>query len=176
MTSLPPLLYCYLFSAQPTMPPVLAEAASLHSSQLRIEMAGLIWIGAELVIFYLVLRLRFIVQTHSPDETVGAQSARKPLLRPLLGTLLVAAVLTVGRYGFIEALPDAIHAVILRNPADLRHQIHALYMARAHTHLALWCGFITLWVLLEMAIVYVGFKTYRGLRSIFESLPKGSES
>lgn len=176
MTRSSQLLHHYLFSTSPQMPPVLAEAASLHTTQLRIETAGLVWIGAELVILYLVLRVNLIVRAHLPHETARPPSTRGPLLILLLGTFAIAALLTLGRYIFVDALPEAIQSIILGNSTDPGHQIHALYMARAHTHLALWCGFITLWVLLEVAIVYAGFKTYRSLRLIFETLPKGSQS
>lgn len=137
-------------SAQDTA--LVDKATAIFHEQLIIELAGLFWIAAELIILYCVIAARRFLQ-----ELPSNAPFRWPIpLGKFLTTLfLLIAIFTLGRHFFITPLPDAIKAGF--TPESIR----IAYLLRAHIHLFVWAVFITFWVVLESAIVYFGFQIYQ---------------
>lgn len=150
-----------------TIEEALFLANRLWSRDLMVETAGLFWIAAELAILYLVLLARFHVE-HRPGQPV-------PRLTPKLrrrawawtaGFLLLC--LAVGARFYLYPLPDMLEAALRAQASP--DDIAALYARWAYGHALIWCAFITIWVILEIAIVYQGRHVYLGLRKALTGL------
>lgn len=114
---------------------------------LAVEGAGVFWIAAEMAILFLVQWGR----EHMEERPLqpGLQLSRTSQWRAIGYALLV----------FVLSAIVARRAVLsLRAPQDP--------IAFELEHLTLWAQFVTAWVLLEIAIVYHGWRGYRTLRSL----------
>ena len=139
----------------------LSLASRLWSRDLMVETAGLFWIAAELAILYLVLLARFHVE-HYPNEPfpkITAKFRRRAWVWTAGFLLLSAAV--VARF-YLYPLHDNLEAALHAQASP--DSVAALYARWAYTHALIWCAFITIWVILEAAIVYQGRQVYLGLR------------
>ncbi len=149
----------------------LALASRLWTRDLVVEAAGLFWIAAELGILYLVLLARFHVE-HRPSEPVPCLSPafRRRLWRWIAGFLLLCVL--IGARFYFYPLRDALEAALQTSAHP--DAIAALYARWAYTHALVWCAFITIWVILEAAIVYHGRHVYLGLRRALSPVRHGS--
>jgi len=87
----------------------------------------------------------------------------------LCGLALGALAASVfGRHLFIAPLPEAFSTIVMAE-TDVQARVEQAYNARTHIHIALWCSFIFAWVLLEIAIVIQGIRSYRHLRELTEN-------
>ncbi|MCC6143648.1 MAG: hypothetical protein IT368_07565, partial [Candidatus Hydrogenedentes bacterium] len=87
----------------------------------------------------------------------------------VLGAIFVAllAALVLGRH-YVLLQP---YELIEGGAANLAAAV-ALYKTRLLQHLAIWACFVVLWVLLEAAIVFQGWRGYRSLRAMLD-VPEG---
>ena len=133
---------------------------SQHHHLLLVEAAGLFWILAELVILYGVAIGRRHLDTEPLPERVTLTARERWLaVCGFLGFALVC----VAVFGRHLLLPPAYACVEIPDlPAA---QLTELLRSRTDVHLALWAGFVTVWVLLESIIVYQGWRAYRSLRA-----------
>lgn len=149
----------------------LSLANRLWSRDLMVETAGLFWIAAELAILYLVLLARFHVE-HYPRESNPRLTPkfRRRARRWTAGFVVLCAAVAARFY--LYPLPHILETA-LRNQAS-PNDIALLYARWAYTHSLIWCAFITIWVVLEIAIVYHGRRVYIGLRkALTEPRPSG---
>lgn len=144
-----------------SMEEALSLANRLWSRDLMVETAGLFWIAAELAILYLVLLARFHVEHHprEPSPRLTPKFRRRALV--WTAGFLVLCLALIARF-YLYPLPDMLEAALRTqaSPGD----IALLYARWAYAHSLIWCAFITLWVVLETAIVYHGRHVYIGLR------------
>jgi hypothetical protein len=130
----------------------------VHSQILRmagLESAGLFWISAELAILFMMIAARRHVQTRPLPPRLEFQNGEKRRAVAWgLGFFLLAA-LVLGRHVAyaLETLP---------------HDAAPVLIGRARVHMAVWSGFVTAWVCLEVAIVYQGLRGYLALKSLME--------
>lgn len=132
-----------------------------HVMTLLTEGAGLFWVFAELVILFLVIPISERL-CENPINTALVPT-RGELQRIIVWTaaFVIATFAVFGRH---LIWPPAY--VLLANPAIALEQFSAILLVRERTHLALWTGFVTLWVLLEILIVCYGIRSYRRLREL----------
>ncbi len=134
-------------------------------SELLIEAAGVFWIAAEVaILFCMTVAVRIFAARPLPSRISLTRSDRKrAVLWGLALGLLAASIF--GRHLLIAPLPDAFSAIVMAG-TDVQARVEQAYNARTHIHIALWCSFITAWVLLEIAIVVQGIRSYRSLREL----------
>jgi len=118
-----------------------------------LESAGLFWIGAELAILFMMMAARRHVQTRPLPPRLELRYSEKRRARTWAYCFLLLAVIFLGRH-LINALTPI--------PQD----VSPLLIGRVRVHLAVWSGFITAWVVLEVAIVYQGLRGYLALKAL----------
>ncbi len=138
----------------------IAYAYAEYRRTMVIECAGLFWIFAELVILFYVIAARRFVET--APMPASWKAARREHRRAVVWTALFAlvSVVVLGRHWVRPPLYVQLASGL--QPSE----ILPAYTSRAHNHLALWSVFVTLWVLLEAAIVYHGWRGCRHLRRV----------
>ncbi len=134
-----------------------------------VESAGLFWLLAEFLILFAVLAGRRYLETDPVSRTfrwTGRDTQRALTLGVLFGVL---AVFTYGRHvfllpvhAFLLVQPDAADAAFLDAVAQMTRQ-------RNGEHLVLWAAFVTGWVVLEVLIVYHGWRGHLLLRRLLDS-------
>ena len=139
----------------------LSLASRLWARDLMVETAGLFWIAAELAILYLVLLARFHVE-HRPNATVPFITPKFRRRAWVWTAAFLLLCLAIGVRFYLFPLRDNLEAALHANANS--HDIAALYARWAYTHALIWCVFITIWVILEAAIVYNGRHVYLALR------------
>jgi hypothetical protein len=127
-----------------------------------IEAAGVFWIGAEvLILFVVTAALRhFEARPLSPTFALTAREKRRAFWWS--GGLVVLCVGAFGRHVVVPPLHTALAA--LASPSA--GEVEALYFSRAHIHLAVWCLFILSWVALEAVIVLQGLRVLSRIRGL----------
>ena len=118
-----------------------------------LESAGLFWIGAELAILFVMMAARRHVQTRPLPPRLELRHGDKRLARAWCFAFLFFAAIVLGRH-VVNAL------------APLPQDATTLLIDRVRVHLAVWSGFITAWVVLEVAIVYQGLRGYLALKAL----------
>ena len=133
--------------------------------ELLIEAAGVFWIAAEVaILFCMTVAVRIFAVRPLPERVSLTQRERRRAV--VWGLALGALAVSVfGRHLLIAPLPE-VFRVIVAAGTDVQARVEQAYNARTHIHIALWCSFITAWVLLEIAIVVQGIRGYRHLREL----------
>ncbi len=151
-------------SAQAAVGPI-EGAGEQFRLELLIEAVGVFWIVAEVAILYcMTAAVRLFATRPFPAHISLTQAERKRALRWALAMAgLVAAVF--GRHIFIAPLPEAFGAIAAAG-GNVQALAEQAYNTRTHIHIALWCSFITAWVLLEIAIVIQGIRAYKHIRGL----------
>ena len=146
----------------------IAGARVRETQILIIELCGVFWIAAELVILFFVMEARrHLGRSPIPAKPVwdGIATRRAAIFLLLMTAALLAAVVR-------PALWVPLSALLQQGPLDVRttamHDFHAVLR-----HLVLWAFFVTMWVVLEGAIVCQGYRAYRVLRSRILDGPVG---
>jgi len=150
------LLQIGLFAAGDVPAPVLAYLHARQRVAFVVESAGLFWIGAELLILFMVVAGRRHISTEPLPERFVLQinEKRRAIIAAVVFTLTAAAVL-------------ARHFAPWTVDADAAAEVLS---DRMHAHMLVWASFVTVWVLLETLIVYHGWRGYCRLRDL---LPDG---
>lgn len=128
----------------------------VYSQVLRtagLESAGLFWIGAELAILFMIIAARRHIQTRPLPPRLQLEDGEKRRVRAWLIALFFLAAIVLGRH-LVYAL------------APVPQDVAPLLSGRMRAHLAIWSGFVTAWVVLEIAIVYQGFRGYLALKAL----------
>ncbi len=146
----------------------IGSAGEQFRLELLLEAVGLFWIVAEVAILYcMIAAVRLFATRPFPARISLTQAERRRALRWALAMVgLVAAVF--GRHIFIAPLPEAFSAIAAAGD-NVQALAEQAYYTRTHIHVALWCGFITAWVLLEIAIVVQGIRAYKHIRGLTEN-------
>ena len=127
-----------------------------------LESTGLFWMGAELAILFMMMAARRHVQARPLPPRLELQGSEKRRARAWCYGFLFLAAIVLGRH-VVNAL-----APIPQDPAPL-------LIGRARVHLAVWSGFITAWVALELAIVYQGLRGYLALKALLRPVASKPE-
>lgn len=132
---------------------VLAYVQARQRVDMLVETAGLFWIAAELAILFLVLAgCRHLETTPlAPQFNLTSRERYRLAVGAAAFVLLSAGVMA--RYAFPAPIAPEDAAAVLSN--------------RVHVHIAIWAAFVTTWVLLEILIVFHGWRGYRRLRRLF---------
>ena len=139
--------------------------------RLSIESAGFFWLAAELVILHLVICAgRFLACRPLPESFrfEGTEWRRAGIGVLVLG---MAMLVNYGRHFFIppiHILVDGFDATSTVS-ADLISQ----YASRVYTHMSIWAVFVTGWVMLEILIVYFGYKAFLELKKHLKTSGSG---
>ena len=138
------------------------RASRQFTQEFFIEAAGVFWIGAEVVILFVVTAaLRHFNATPLP-AIFALTSAEKRRAFWWAGGVALLCAATFGRHLFLTPIHTALAAI--ESPWD--GEVEALYFSRAHIHLTIWCLFISAWVALEVAIVFQGVRAFARLRRL----------
>ena len=155
---------CASTGAQAVGTPI-ETAREQFRSELLIEAAGVFWIAAEVaILFCMTVAVRIFATRPLPSRvSLTQREGKRAVLWALALGVLAASVF--GRHLLITPLPEAFSAIVIAG-IDVQARVEQAYDARTHIHIALWCSFITAWVLLEIAIVVLGIRSYRHLREL----------
>ena len=155
---------CASAGAQAAGTPI-EDARDQFRMELIVEAAGVFWIAAEVaILFCMTVAVRILATRPLPSRISLTQSERRrALLWGLAMGVLTASIF--GRHLLIAPLPEAFSTIVMAG-TDVQARVEQAYNARTHIHIALWCSFITAWVLLEIAIVVLGIRSYRHLREL----------
>ena len=138
------------------------RALSQFTQEFFVETVGVFWIGAEVVILFAVTAaLRHFNATPLPAIFTLTSAEKRRAFWWAGGVVLLCAA-TFGRHFFLTPIHTALAAI--ESPGD--GEVEALYFSRAHIHLAIWCLFISAWVVLEAAIVFQGVRAFARLRRL----------
>lgn len=159
------LYFCASSSAQAAAIDPVADAQAQFRLELMIEASGVFWIAAELaILFCMTAAVRIFATRPLPSGIALSKAERRRAICWAAGiAALVVAVF--GRHFFVAPLPDAYGAIAAAGK-DVRALVEQAYTLRAHIHVAIWCAFITAWVLLEIAIVVQGLRAYKGIKRL----------
>ncbi len=140
---------------------LLANIAGAHIREMRmlfIELCGVFWIAAEMLILFFMIEARRHVGRHPvPAGPVwDAFATRRAILFCMVASIFLLAVL-VRPFLWVP-----LHIQLQDGPVSVYSAATADFLA-VQRHLAVWAGFVTVWVILEMAIVYQGYRTYQAL-------------
>lgn len=147
-----------------TILPVLERVGHAFRAEMLIETAGLFWIFAELCILLGVLAGRDHLERISP---AGHFVWRSRLTAWAIGFGLFFVLLLFAVYGRHFYWKPV--AVLLEQGYETARVLEADVVVRAFRaarfrHQGLWAIFVTIWVLLEVMIVYHGWRGFRLLR------------
>lgn len=123
----------------------------------RIEAAGIFWIAAELGILVLVRAGRRHLETRPLPAHFGLTRRDLRYLLPSGGMLLGLLILYLFRHAGGPPVMDASNDILA-----------AIAAREERVHLALWSGFVLIWIILEALIVYHGWRGYRQLRLLLK--------
>ncbi len=144
-------------------------AATTHAREILIESAGLFWILAELLILFFVIAGRDHLENRpaSPTFHWSPRLTCRVAMMTVFFLALCAAV-----YGRDWIWPP-VHAQVVEaaeGTVDI-HQVQAAFTASCRRHLTIWAIFVAVWVILEILIVYHGWRGYRKLRTLLRHTP-----
>ena len=146
----------------------IAGAQARETRVLVIELCGVFWIAAELVILFFVIEAR----RHLGRSPVPAKPVwdRVASLRACIFIAFMVAALSavIARPAIWVPLSARLQRGSLDVNAAALHDFHALLR-----HLTVWAAFVTVWVVLEGAIVYQGCRAYRVFRNRIPQVPNG---
>lgn len=136
--------------------------------QLLTECAGLFWIWAEVLILYAVWMAQKTIRTRDISHMRRLRLLIAGPMRWVLVTLLLASIAVLSRHYFhINWLRQN-----ARDSAISRSEELLPALARVEQqHILLWSGFVVLWVLLECAIVWQGWRVYRTMQKQLQAYP-----
>lgn len=138
----------------------IAGARARESSMLLIELCGVFWIAAEMIILFFVIEARrHVGRSPLPAAPVWDRAATR---RAVIFALAVFGVLgtVVIRPMVWAPLSARLRSGSLDLSSAAMHDFFAV-----HRHLVVWVAFVTVWVVLEAAIVYQGYRAYRLFRN-----------
>ena len=159
------LCWCSWATAQAVAIDPIADARSRFRMEMLIEASGVFWIAAEVaILFCMTAAVRIFAMRPLPSGIALTEAERRRALCWAAGIAALAAAV-FGRHLFVSPLPDAYGAIAAAGQ-DVRVLVEQAYALRAHIHVAIWCAFITAWVLLEIAIVVQGIRAYKGLKRL----------
>ena len=138
----------------------IAYSQSMYRERLLYETAGLFWLAAELAILFSVVAAR----AELAARLDGGPPPRKLTRRAVFWTLAFFAGAALLQYRHWVWPP--VYVLLERGALDTNAAAREAYAFRVHTHLALWSAFVAGWVLLEVLIVYHGWRAYRLLRMV----------
>lgn len=133
-------------------------------NQLFVESLGIFWIAAEVAILFSVSVLRrFLLQNSIPNQLrLTAKERRRLLFWAILVALLAAS--TLGRHLVVTPFPTLLVNLDNTLGETFSREVSSIYTRALLTHLAIWSFFITLWIVLEILIVYKGFRVFQHIR------------
>ncbi len=132
-----------------------------HMRWMLIEAMGVFWITAEIIILHMMLAGRDFLN-RLREATPGQW--RPPYARILLAGLLSLLILLTSTLGRAWIWPP-VHTLFAHSiPGDFALQ--SLFRQRYHEHMMIWTAFVTGWVVLELLIVYHGWRGYCTLRQL----------
>lgn len=128
------------------------DLARLQTQHLLIELAGVFWLVAELILLHFILLGREHIEQRPHSATLQPTRAarRRALLFIAITVGLVALVLVRRALPLPEDRPEAVYAYV-------------------RAHLVVWAAFVTGWVVLEALMVYHGWRGYRCLRRLLHA-------
>jgi hypothetical protein len=132
------------------------------------EAAGLFWIFAECLILIWVRAGR---KTLAKSNRVEFNVDKYKLV---VGTLIFLIISTaiLSRHFMGRPYHEQLSIILSANGSDQLQNLQTAVNARLasqRTHFALWASFVTIWVLLESAIVYNGWRGYQNLRALLRN-------
>jgi hypothetical protein len=131
------------------------------------DSAGLFWIAAELVILFLVLSGRRTLQDSPPSASFSIFAVEKRRVWRWILSFAALVVATLGRHVVVLPLYVLVPEVAVSTPDHILSGIVAkAYHTRALLDAGVWAAFITIWVALEILIVWHGWKLAKRLREL----------
>jgi len=138
------------------------QARALHFRHAAIETAGLFWAAVELLILYAVLVARRYLGEHPLPAALALTRTERRRAWVWACVFACVSALLYARHTVLtpvhRLLESAETGVTLAS-------VSSAYGERVHEHLAIWAAFITLWVVLEILIVYHGWRAFCLLRA-----------
>lgn len=152
-------------TAQPQTPtPELITHTAFYA-----QVAGLIWIAAEIAILYvLTVANRLITQHHIADTFRFTRKERTRALYWTVTFIIVATAVILRQMGI--QTPAQITAQAVSHPDTITYA--DIYMATRNfisLHQIIWATFVTVWIILEGAIVISGYHLYRQLAAMIRN-------
>ncbi|NIA12436.1 MAG: hypothetical protein GWP08_00040 [Nitrospiraceae bacterium] len=148
----------------------LSEAAvfarTQHAAMLLFEGAGLFWLLAEMAILLLVLSGRRHVSSEPLPDRFAPTAHEIRRGAAWLGAFVVLTAVVWGRHVWLPPVYVTLQRAAETGGTVAADALTRQYTVRLHTHLAIWSGFVTLWVVFETLIVYHGWRGYRRLRVV----------
>ena len=141
-------------------------ARRVFFEQCRAEWAGLFWIGAELAILFAVITAHRHVYARLHPDAPPRRVAWLVAAGAAAFVLLAAA--SQARHLWWTPVHLRLAAGALPGPSLLG----AAYRFQNHAHYGLWAAFTVAWVLLEICIVFQGWRVCQGLRTLL-TRPRG---
>jgi len=136
----------------------IAGARIRETQMLIVELSGVFWVAAELLILLFIMEARrHLARNPLPPRPVWDRTSSR---RAGLFSLLTAAAL--GTVLVRSLLWPPLSVYLQREPLNINDAAIYDFLAVLR-HLKVWAAFVTAWVLLETAIVYQGFQAYRTL-------------
>ena len=146
--------------------PVLEAAQARFARMLAIEGAGVFWILAEVAILYFVtVGGRMLRRRPLPQRLTLVREDR--VLAAILASLSATLFLLLCvRHAIQSPLPTALEQASYADPTRIGEAAYVAFAEYARVHIMIWCSFIVLWVLLEVAIVVQGIRAFRALSGL----------
>jgi hypothetical protein len=148
---------------------VLRYAGIAHRRMIFVECAGMFWIFAELAILFSVLIGRRYLETEPLCQSIVLTPRERRRAVLWAAGFLIAAVLVLSRHAVRDSLPAYLSYHLYAGAEPSLDLVKLLYVRDAHAHLATWAVFVTLWVLLEAAIVYHGWRGFCRLKMMLNA-------
>lgn len=141
-------------------------AASTHAREILVESAGLFWILAELIILFFVMAGGDHLENR-PESPRFHWSPRLTCQAAMMTAFFLALCVAVYGRGWVwqpvhTQIPGAAEGAV-----DIQ-QVQAAFAASCRRHLAVWAAFVAFWVILEILIVWHGWRAYRKLRTLLQ--------
>jgi len=138
------------------------EAKALWPEHFAIELAGVVWVFAEVsILLLLIAAIRHVSGT--PDRTFRLTRREKRQGVILLACLCVVSAMVLGRHGVI-ADPSAVETSLDGRTLIDPYAFSSIYTRAVEGHLIVWMIFASVWGFLEIAIGIRGVRLYRRLR------------
>ncbi len=134
----------------------IAYAWTQYRAYVAIEAAGIFWLAAETAILFFVIAARRHLALQAP-LALRALGVRAAVFG---GSVMLLPVCLVFRHILLTPLPRA-----LAQGGVSAEAAYALASQRANEHLLVWSAFILGWVVLEVLIVYQGWRVLAALRA-----------
>lgn len=136
----------------------MSHAQQSFSELLLRDVGGVIWVGAELVILYLVLLAQRVTAElpRAGRLELGAEERARAWRWSLAWFGLVGV--TFGRHLILPPLASVL-------PTATDATVGAEYLLRAQVNTGVWLFYILIWVLLEPAIVWYGIRVFAKFRN-----------